>query len=241
MSISEKDYLKVIDELNYFKEKVSFLESFLTTRDKLEVDKHFNNDKKIKIYDDMYNQYLKNNFYWLNVKDDIIDGEEWVPVNEYEGYFISNLGRVKSTLHRYGNYKRFLIQQKNKDGYLRVSFSRNRKNKCFFVHRLVAKHFIKNEENKTDVNHIDGLKENNSVFNLEWNTKSENIKHSINYGLRIMGKGQNHNLSKLTDSDVIYIKQSLLKKVSQYYLADKYKVTQSCISNIKRGVTWSHL
>lgn len=58
------------------------------------------------------------------------------------------------------------------------------------VHRLVALAFISNPENKSDVNHIDGVKSNNSVSNLEWNTREENVRHSIDVlgETRMLGK-----------------------------------------------------
>lgn len=80
--------------------------------------------------------------------------------------------------------------------YLSVDLRKNGKRKTFQVHRLVAIMFIPNPENKSEVNHIDGNKLNNSVTNLEWNTTSENIKHAYQTGLSKLRKGKNSTLSK---------------------------------------------
>ena len=94
-------------------------------------------------------------------------------------YKITNTGKVWS------NYKNdYLKPSKNRKGYFLVSLSINRSlNKTLSIHRLVAIHFIPNIENKSQVNHIDGNKENNNVSNLEWNTNKENNKHAIDNGL----------------------------------------------------------
>ena len=59
-----------------------------------------------------------------------------------------------------------------------VILSKNSKTKPFTVHRLVATTYLPNPENKPQVNHINGIKHDNRLENLEWNTKSENQRHS---------------------------------------------------------------
>lgn len=89
------------------------------------------------------------------------------------------------------------------NGYCRVTitFSDHRQ-KTFSVHRLVAKTFIPNPENKPQINHKDGVKTNNSVDNLEWVTVQENIVHAVKTGLNkgskpwLGKKGADHNKSK---------------------------------------------
>jgi len=70
-----------------------------------------------------------------------------------------------------------------KNGYPVLNLYSNGFSKQEYVHRLVAKTFIPNPENKRTVNHIDGIKTNNHVYNLEWATDSENIKHAYDNGL----------------------------------------------------------
>ena len=117
--------------------------------------------------------------------------EIWKDIEGYEGlYKVSNLGRIYSS---YGQNKEtcklpILRGSISSHGYRIVGLTKNKHVKSFFIHRLVAKAFIPNPENKPDINHIDGNKENNNINNLEWCTKSENTKHAHVTGL--MGKKQ---------------------------------------------------
>jgi hypothetical protein len=69
------------------------------------------------------------------------------------------------------------------DGYLRITVTNEGLRKSYFVHRLVALAFIPNSENKPTVNHIDGIKTNNNVSNLEWATHKEQKIHAIKHNL----------------------------------------------------------
>lgn len=124
--------------------------------------------------------------------------EEWKRIPGYGGFYnVSNLGRVCSTINGDIRIKK---QTKNKDGYLKVRIGFGDISNIVFVHRLVAQLFIGDISN-LEVNHIDGNKVNNNVYNLEICTHAENMSHAFNV-LKINNKGmlgkfgKDHHLSK---------------------------------------------
>ena len=149
--------------------------------------------------------------------------EIWKDIKGYEGlYQISSFGNVKS-LDRYiinknGDKQYFpgkYLTQGIGDSYLKVTLSKNNKQRTFRVHILVARTFIPNPENKPEVNHIDGNKKNNKVNNLEWNTRSENELHAYRNGLAKPSNKQKQAVAK-------YAKENYSKKVVQYSLNGEF-------------------
>lgn len=102
--------------------------------------------------------------------------ETWKEVEGFPGYWVSNAGRVRK-----GDKLKKLTKGRN--GYLCTGMTKDRKCKTVLVHRLVAEAFLPKQEFRTAVNHKDGAKNNNTIFNLEWVTYKENAEHSVAAGL----------------------------------------------------------
>lgn len=119
------------------------------------------------------------------------ENEIWLPLKGYENHYqVSNLGRVRSIdriIPARGSFRRHKGVIKSatphyKNKYLSVLLKVNQVEKRVFVHRIVAEHFIPNPENKPEVNHKRGDKNDNRAISLEWVTALENTRHSIKMG-----------------------------------------------------------
>lgn len=77
----------------------------------------------------------------------------------------------------------FYINIQTKNGYKTVSIIKDGNHKTLLVHRIVASTFIYPADKSLDINHIDGIKDNNKVSNLEWCTRKENMVHAFAHGL----------------------------------------------------------
>lgn len=161
-------------------------------------------------------------------------------------YEVSDFGNVRSITRicSAGRTKkgRILKQSKNKKGYMTVKFSLNGKEKSYIVHRLVAIAFIPNPENKPQVNHIDNIRDNNRLNNLEWCTNSENQQHCVAQGRDKRQLGEDRPASKLKENDVLEIRALWTTgKYKQRDLAEMYSVGQRTITTIVNRITWKHI
>jgi len=177
----------------------------------------------------------------------LIDGEEWVPVQGYEGlYEVSNMGRVrapeKRNIVRGRHPTPYLRTRKPKvlaptgRNYLTVGLYRDGKCKRVLVHRLVAQHFVPNPDNLPEVNHLDEDKKNNKSTNLEWTTRSGNALHSS-----YKNRGSKSGTSRLSEAQVLEIVELLSKGRCQTEVAKLYGVTNHCVFRIQAGHNWAWL
>jgi YesN/AraC family two-component response regulator len=106
------------------------------------------------------------------------------------------------------------------------------------VHRLVAEFFIENENNKPQVNHINGIKEDNNANNLEWCTNQENVQHAYDNNLIDVVKGEKHHNSKLTIDIVNKMKELRETGLSFKNIAKQFNVSRTTCSRAIQGITW---
>lgn len=168
-----------------------------------------------------------------------IEGEIWKDIPGYEGlYQASNFGRIKS-LPRKASPRDFLLRFATRpDGYPGCALVKNRKPASFTVHRLIAMTFLSPKKDNLEINHIDGNKLNNMVENLEWCTRSENLKHCFRIGLKDQ-HGDNHHQRKLYSWQVREIRQKFKPLVyTRRMLATEYNVSEATIKAIVERRNW---
>ena len=160
----------------------------------------------------------------------------------YIPYLISNFGRIFS-IH-YGKSKNINVKElktnSNGTGYSKITIHYNNKHYNFWIHILVANAFIHKPKNKTDVNHKDGNKLNNYVWNLEWLTRKENVQHAEKNGLTHHNYGEN-NHSKISEATAIEICESIINNEPPKIIRDKFKISKNMFQSILHQRKWKYL
>ena len=172
--------------------------------------------------------------------------ELWKPI---DGFYneVSNFGRVRSVTHEAGNGKiyqgKILKPVMTKSGYVNVPLvtGNDETRVTKRVHRLVADAFCKNPDDKDEINHKDGNKENNRAENLEWVTRSENEQHAYANNLVKVLKGSKKPCAKLNEEDIRHIRIEYENGCLQIELAERYGVARQTISSIVNRKAWSHV
>ena len=178
--------------------------------------------------------------------------EIWKDIKDYEGlYQVSNKGRIKRVERDYickhyagGNSKYTLKEQilkprKSNTNYLQVGLVKNKKQKHFSIHKLVANAFIENPNNYKIINHKDSNIENNNVENLEWCTQSYNIQYAYNNKTKTPP-----NMRKILQLDnEIIINEFTSMMEAQRITGIKYENISKCCRNLRNkagGYKWAY-
>ena len=161
--------------------------------------------------------------------------EIWKDIPNYKGmYQVSNLGRVKSFKR---GKERVLKTVPHKDGYYLVALYKGGERKMNLVHRFVMLAFV--GESDLQVNHINGIKTDNRLENLEYCTALENTRHAHNAGLA-NAKGEKNCKSKITEDQAKAIKYEH-QEMMQKDIAKIYNIAQAQVSRIRAGKIWTHI
>ena len=159
--------------------------------------------------------------------------ETWKSVPGFEGiYEASSAGQIRSLARN-----RLLVGGPHKSGYNLIHLYKKGARTVTTRHAVVASAFLGPRPVGMDVCHKDGVKNNCNIENLMYGTKAENEQHKVEHGTLL--KGETQPASKLTETQVIEI---LMNDIDDNKaLAERYGVTHSNISAIRRGKSWMHL
>lgn len=183
--------------------------------------------------------------------------EQWKAVEGFSGkYEVSSLGNLRSVDRTVvqksptgnGVSVRYLKGcqlklKKTKQGYYEISFCAKKSKKVTKrVHQLVATAFISNPYNKPHINHINGIKTDNRVENLEWVTPKENVQHAIKNNLIGYLFGEDHQNTHLTKEDVEFIRNNYKYRSKEWNtttLSKKFGISLQTVLNIVNKKVWN--
>jgi hypothetical protein len=172
--------------------------------------------------------------------------EIWKDIKNYEGsYQVSNTGKIRSLPKTWVSGKGCIKHHSGKvlsinngpNGYKVVQLTRPVR-ELVRVSIIVAKTFVSNPDNLPEVNHIDGDKSNNNDWNLEWTDRIGNMIHASKLNLLKPVTGENHHFSKITNLEVLEIKE--LHSTQTFKLKDlavKFNTSISTIHNVIKNKT----
>ncbi|MEU0912143.1 NUMOD4 domain-containing protein [Streptomyces althioticus] len=171
--------------------------------------------------------------------------ENWKPIPGYDGYEVSDQGRVRSwrKMGRWGGTletPKVMKQTPNPNGYLKVNLQRNGMKVTNCVHVLVAKAFLGPRPGDLDVCHNDGDMKNNRLRNLRYDTVSGNMADRISHGTD--SRGEKSWNAKLTEEEVLLIRKlHETHDFNQRELARKFGVDYRTINQIIHRRRWAHV
>ncbi len=155
-------------------------------------------------------------------------------------YSASSLGRIRRERPGCGTHVGRILITSNGHRYAYVSLNYKKIEKTFLVHRLIAITFLGKPTKRTQVNHKDGNKRNNTIENLEYMTTMQNKVHALKLGL--IPRGGNHHNSKLKEEDVLEIRRRYKKGIyTSCKLSKEFNIHKDTILQIVKRRTWTHI
>ena len=162
----------------------------------------------------------------------------------YRIYKNGNVYKCKRKIHHKDEYKDCnlrLINRKDHDGYIYIGFTYNGKVMGILAHRAIWIYFNGEIPEGLEINHKQGIKDDNRLNNFELVTHLEQMIHAHKMGLVKNAKGENNGRAKLTEKKVLKIRKLLKEGLMQTKIAKMFNVDHVTISNINTGYSWSWL
>lgn len=165
------------------------------------------------------------------------NGKEWRPIPDFGGYYASSDGEILTTKQKRLSV---MVPMKQKDGHLYVYLYDGRGNqKKMFVHRLVLMAFVRMPNQNEEARHLNDIPNDNRLENLAWGSRTDNESDKRrNGGLPIGERSGSH---KLTESQVLEVREKYRSGISSRDIAAEYGVTHTTILKIARGQRWKHV
>lgn len=178
--------------------------------------------------------------------------ETWKPVVGFEGlYEVSDLGRVRSLDRIVKQWNRHawiereflgvILKPRSLNGYASYILYKEGENRSATGHVLVAEAFIGPRPSGFQVCHYNGVRNDNRLDNLRYDTPKANSQDTIRHGRQVRPQGEKHGMSKFTAHEVELMRKYSAKGVSQTDIACMFNTAQGTVSAIVRKKSWAHI
>ena len=158
--------------------------------------------------------------------------EIWKDAIDYPGYQVSNLGRVRDD--------NGIRHQWPHKGYWVCKIFVNGVRTRVYVHRLIATAFVEGKKDGLEVNHKNAIKSDNSIDNLEWVTRSENVKHAYSKNL-LSSRGTSNGNSMFSKEEIIAMRSIDYSKITQRRVAKIFGISFQYLNKIVLRKVWTHI
>lgn len=165
------------------------------------------------------------------------NGKEWRPIPDFGGYYASSDGEILTTKQK---RQSVMVPMKQRDGHLYVYLYDGQGNqKKMYVHRLILMAWVRMPKPNEEGRHLNDIPNDNRLENLAWGSGTDNAADKRrNGGLPIGERVPSH---KLTDSQVLEIREKYRRGLSSRDLSAEYGVAHTTILKIARGQKWKHI